>query len=135
MIIKKSAYNELINCKKVPPELGGILIGNAFVIDTVIFDIEKNNLNYTPNVDYLNSLIENNEIKGKHFWGMFHTHAEQWGEFSGEDIKYINVIMRAMPVKYLYFPLVFPEKKIVKSFKAVKKKDQIIIVLEKSIII
>ena len=76
MIIKKSAYNELINCKKVPPELGGILIGNAFVIDTVIFDIEKNNLNYTPNVDYLNSLIENNEIKGKHFWGMFHTHAD-----------------------------------------------------------
>ena len=87
-------------------------------------------------MEYLNKSIEENVIKGKYFLGIFHTHAEEWASLSNEDIEYINVIMDVMPmkVKYLYFPIVFPGKNI-KSFKAMRKKEGVMITLEKTIII
>lgn len=38
LLITKETFNRLINCPRVPPEIGGILMGNSSIIDTVIFD-------------------------------------------------------------------------------------------------
>lgn len=133
MLITKEVFNELLNCPIVPPEIGGILLGNSSIIDTVVFDSgikeQKNTgIKYVPDVKFLNKCLSIYNKQGKKFWGMFHTHACQWKNLSNNDIHYIKNIMRAMPseIEYLYFPLVFPRENI-KAYKAQKKSFQIII--------
>ena len=137
MLITKEAFNELINCPIVPPEMGGILLGNSSRIDIVIFDPgikehKNSGIKYIPDVEFLNKCLSNYSEQGKRFFGMFHTHARQWKNLSNDDIHYIKNVMRAMPpeIKYLYFPLVFPGEN-VKAYKAQKKFFQIIINNEK----
>lgn len=133
LLITKEAFNELINCPIVPPETGGILLGNSSIIDIVIFDSgikehKNSGIKYIPNVKFLNECLSIYSKQGKRFLGMFHTHARQWKNLSNDDIHYIKNVMRAMPleIKYLYFPLVFPGENI-KAYKAQKKSFQIII--------
>lgn len=137
MLIKKATYNKLINCPKIPPEVGGILFGNDVIVDTVIFDLKRNQpidleTNYIPNVEYLNLQISIFIKKGKDFLGMFHTHLPQWDSLSNIDIHYIKKIMKAMPaeIKWLYFPIVYPSINI-RSYIARKLKEEIIIVEDK----
>lgn len=133
LLISKDAYDKLINCPKVPPEIGGILMGTDSKIDTVILDkgIKKNDdtgIKYIPNVRNLNKWISILNKQGKEFLGIFHTHAHQWATLSNADISYIERIMNAMSdeMRCLYFPIVYPREK-VKSYKAQKKDLQIII--------
>lgn len=133
MLISKEAYDKLINCPKVPPEVGGILMGIDSKVDTVILDegIKKageTGIKYIPNVRNLNTWISILNKQGKEFLGIFHTHAHQWTTLSNADIYYIEKIMNAMSdeMKCLYFPVVYPREK-VKLYKAQKKDLQIII--------
>lgn len=133
MLITKEAYNKLINCPKVPPETGGVLLGFNSIIDTVVFDVEKNKantsiINYIPNVKFLNECISVSCGQGKDFFGMFHTHASQWDSLSSADMHYIKNIMDAMPteIKFLYFPIVYPGK-CVKPYKVLKNPNTLMI--------
>lgn len=133
---KKKAYDKLINCAKVPPETGGIVMGNDLIIDTIIFDLNIKEKRYAgvyiPNVVFLNETIAQLNRKGKNFYGIFHTHADNWKTLSAGDEKYIKNIMNAMPaeIKTLYFPLVFP-KTSVKLYRAEKKNNDIYFLEEK----
>ncbi len=133
MLITKEVFNKLINCPVVPPEVGGILLGNSSIIDIVIFDsgIKEpgdSGIKYIPDVKFLNRCISYYSKQEKEFLGMFHTHAPQWEDLSIDDIQYIKSVMNAMPSENecLYFPLVFPGENI-KAYKAQKKSFQIII--------
>lgn len=123
LLITKEAYNKLIDCPKVPPETGGVLLGFNSIVDTVVFDVGRNRantsiINYIPNVKFLNECISIFCSQGKDFFGIFHTHACQWDSLSSADIHYIKNIMNAMPteIEHLYFPIVYPEK-CVKPYK------------------
>lgn len=115
MKIKKELYNQLINCPAVPPELGGILAGDDEMIDTVVMDSGiqnplQNGIKYITNTEYLNDQLSLLIDEGKRFWGMFHTHANQWDSLSNADMEYIKMIMNSMPSKIekLFFPVVYP---------------------------
>lgn len=93
MLISKEAYNKLINCPKVPPEVGGILMGIDSKVDTVILDegiktAHDPAIKYIPNVKNLNKWILTLNKQGKEFLGIFHTHAHQWTTLSNADIYY-----------------------------------------------
>jgi proteasome lid subunit RPN8/RPN11 len=137
VLISKEAYNKLINCPKVPPEVGGILMGIDSKVDTVILDegiktAHDPAIKYIPNVKNLNKWILTLNKQGKEFLGIFHTHAHQWTTLSNADIYYIEKIMNTMSdeIKYLYFPVVYPGEKVT-SYKAQKKDLHIIINNEK----
>lgn len=131
MRIKKEAYYKLLKCQQVPPEIGGILVGSKKIVDTVVFDVSQVHsigvgIRYKPNTKYLNEQLFMFDNKGKAFMGMFHTHAYQWESLSNADVQYIRTIMNKMPIGIdeLFFPIVFPSKKI-KSYIAKRGKYQI----------
>lgn len=117
MIIQKAIYDRLISCPQVPPEVGGILGMQNGIVNTILIDKGESSDNggtYTPNIALLNRTIKAwNEISVC-FAGVFHTHAEQWGCLSSDDIIYIKQILLSMPtgIDQLLFPLVFPGKNI-----------------------
>lgn len=122
MEISESAFCRLINCSEVPPETGGIIGGKKSVITDVVFDKGKpvNDLGiYTPDIDFINNEILKWNASHIEFYGMFHTHIEQWPTLSDDDKLYISQIMDVMPmtISCLLFPLVFP-KSMIKWFKA-----------------
>lgn len=129
MEISKSAFCRLINCSEVPPETGGIIGGKKSVITDVIFDKGKPVYNlgiYTPDIDFINNEILKWNTSHIEFYGMFHTHTEQWPTLSGDDKIYISKIMDVMPmpISCLLFPLVFPKSRI-KWFKAYRSQQGI----------
>ena len=113
MKIQRGVYEQLLKCPQVPPETGGILGGNHSVIHTVRFDrgaLHDPGVTYMPNTVFLNRCIKAWSTAGIDFYGIFHTHAQQWPTLSGADKGYVHKIMWALPssVQELYFPLVFP---------------------------
>ena len=139
MRITLDAYKQLIQCPKVPPEIGGILGGRNSTIETIIFDEGKKpdlGIKYIPNVTFLNQHIQEWSTKSINFYGLFHTHSQCWRTLSNNDKRYIETIMRVMPknVTHLYFPLVFPEYDI-KAFRVEKRHLNVYISEEKIIII
>lgn len=135
MIIKKEIYEKLLQCPHVPPEVGGILGGNNFIIDNVIVDNGKAvnaGIKYVPDVTFINQHILMWHNSGIDLYGIFHTHSKQWMTLSGGDKKYIEIIMKFMPdeITSLLFPLVFPGYT-VKAFRAVKEYEKVYMIEEK----
>lgn len=93
-------------------EIGGILGSseNGIVTD-MIADLPDNavgcKFDYSPNIDFLNSQIENWSENNIVFLGLFHTHFSGSKNLSDADVEYIKAIMNASKgiVEYLYFPL------------------------------
>jgi len=117
--IKDVLYHQLLESMPiVPPETGGILGGNNNTISELFFDkIEYNEVfaSYKPNISLLNRCIWKWHNVGIEFMGCFHTHPVSQRTLSQADKKYIDAIMRAIPVKntVLYFPLIIPKKEII----------------------
>ena len=133
MQIKEEIYSQLLACPTVPHECGGIIGSkNGEIVTHAIFD-NNNKTNegivYIPNIQFLNQTIEEWAKCGIEFFGVFHTHALQWPTLSNGDKVYIIDILNAMPAakQFLYFPLVFPGKKI-KNYIAMKKENTVNIV-------
>ena len=113
MNVKKEIQDIMLSCHKVPPEMGGIIGERYGIVDTVIVDLGVQGLKpgvYSPNIDFINQIIDEWCEVGINFVGIFHTHAKQWPNLSSSDQKYIEKIMCSMPqnVDKLLFPLVFP---------------------------
>ena len=82
---------------------------------------------YTPNVEYLNEVIE--RWQRWRFAGIVHSHLNNQCTLSSADKAYIEDIMMAMPsdVDYLYFPVyVMPENKLY-GYKAERLLNRVII--------
>ena len=138
MILTKLVYDQLLNCSKVPPEIGGILGSRDKIVNKVIFDkgiSTANDCVYIPNVYQLNQLILQWSKMKITFSGMFHTHADQWSAFSMDDIRYIRTILISMPatINELYFPIVFPGR-MLKSYIA-RRRGKDVDIIEDSILV
>lgn len=102
----------------IPPETGGIIGG---IEDRVcIWEYDAGcpitGCAYSPNVNYLNKVIEKWIDTGYEFMGILHVHFGGSKLLSDGDKNYIDKIMKAMPdsIKKLYFPLVVhPERKMI----------------------
>lgn len=114
MTIDQHTYDVLCGAfSPVPPEAGGIL-GSvdgcicAFVYDSGMPDMTRNC--YTPDVDFLNRVIEQWQSQGITFCGIVHSHPAGQRELSEADQNYIRVILECMPgqINALYFPIVIP---------------------------
>lgn len=133
LIILKSKIDE-IDTAVQPYEIGGILGAKRNdVIDVVHIDVPSlipmRKCSYTPNVDYLNCVLEQWQENGIAFRGVFHTHFAGVRTLSAGDKEYIKTIMLAMPenIENLYFPVyVLPQRELV-CYKAAFIKDQIVI--------
>ena len=96
MILTKLVYDQLLNCSKVPPEIGGILGSRDKIVNKVIFDkgiSTANDCVYIPNVYQLNQLILQWSKMKITFSGMFHTHADQWSAFSMDEISIVLIYL------------------------------------------
>lgn len=97
----------------VPPEKGGIIGSiNGIVCDYCMDDgtVQAERYAYVPNVEKLNSVIDQWSDKGVCFAGMFHSHPYPQTELSAADREYIETIMGAMPdsISELHFPVIVP---------------------------
>ena len=134
MTITEDAYLKLLSLPKVPPETGGLLGRHNGVIDSVYFDKSVQMLQqavYVPDIDALN--IQLSEWEGNtDFSGIFHSHLPDSAGLSGEDVRYINLIMMSMPwhISELYFPIVLPGQRIL-AFRAKNQNNQIFIIEDK----
>lgn len=114
MTIAQHTYQALCDAfSPVPPEAGGILGSKdgcvcAFVYDPGTPDISRNC--YTPDVDFLNSVIEQWQEEGITFCGIVHSHPAGHRKLSNVDLAYIQTIMNCMPaqIRELYFPVIIP---------------------------
>ena len=82
---------------------------------------------YTPNVEYLNDVIE--RWQRWRFAGIVHSHVNNQHTLSATDKAYIEDIMMAMPpdIEHLYFPIyVMPENKLY-GYKAERLLNRVII--------
>lgn len=114
MTIDQHTYDALRTAfSPVPPEAGGILGSSngcicAFAYDPGTPDITRNC--YTPNVDFLNRIIEQWQTQGITFYGIVHSHPTGQQKLSEADLSYIQTILDCMPeqIDALYFPIVIP---------------------------
>ena len=114
MTIDQHTYDALSAAfSPVPPEAGGILGSRngcicVFVYDPGTPDISRNC--YTPDVDFLNSIIEQWQEEGITFCGIVHSHPPGQQNLSEADLSYIQTILDCMPVRIqeLYFPITIP---------------------------
>ena len=97
MKIEKEVYNAIIkHCPPVPPETGGILGGYKDVISAYEFDrLEENcsHNSYSPNIGYLNGIIQQWSDKGIELYGIFHSHSSSETTLSLPDRGNIQRIM------------------------------------------
>lgn len=133
MKIKSVLYHRLLESMPVvPPETGGILGGNNGIVSELFFDrIEYNEAfaSYKPDTRLLNRCILEWYNDGIEFMGCFHTHPISERKLSGADKKYIDSIMRTMPMEnaVLYFPIVIPKKEVI-IYKALKNGEEVCII-------
>ena len=114
MTIDQQIYDALSTAfSPVPPEAGGILGSKngcicAFVYDPGTPDMSRNC--YTPDVVFLNRVIEQWQEEGITFCGIVHSHPPGQSNLSEADLDYIQNIMDCMPeaIQELYFPVVIP---------------------------
>ena len=130
MKLLREIFNEILcTCPDVPPETGGILGSqNGLVVD-FLFDkgiIHDFPDQYVPDINRLNKKIENWINAGIEFCGIFHTHFPHGKELSEADKRYITEILKSVPQKMLYFPIVFPNKEMI-VWKAEIIHDQLIL--------
>lgn len=123
------------NIGMLPPEIGGVLGAENDIVKYVEIDngLRGKLCSYTPDVDYLNYIIEIWWNKGIDFKGIFHSHYFGVRTLSQGDKNYIQKIMYNMPsdIRYLYFPIaVMPDKELV-VYKACKCRNGVIIETQK----
>lgn len=133
MKIYKTIYDRIIyNSPIVPPESGGILGGNKNVITNFMFDYgQKSNRydEYMPNVDLFNQTINQWQKNNIRFYGIYHCHFPNGNELSNGDKRYIFEILNSVPLKTLYFPIVFPHETMI-AWRAQLIYDQLILSTE-----
>ena len=104
---------------RVPPETGGMIGGQVGIISTYVLDSGGPKSNgydyYAPDTVFLNRTLEQWRKQGIELYGIFHTHFPCGQYLSKGDIRYINVIMNALPpqIDSLLFPIVIPRKKMI----------------------
>lgn len=137
MKISRKLYDKIFTqIGEEPPEIGGILGGVKDEITVVEFDeckTRKRLCSYTPNVEYLNTIIDLWEKEQIEFLGIFHSHYFGVKTLSEGDKKYICTIIKSMPndISQLYFPIaVMPDKNFI-VYKAYKCKGDVVIEREK----
>ena len=81
---------------------------------------------YSPDIHKLNLQIRLWKKSNVLFAGIVHSHPQNQTELSADDKDYVRNILHAMPqcVKFLYFPIVFPNISL-RSFKAVRRDNRI----------
>lgn len=134
MDIYIDVYKKLL---RVPPfevcEKGGILGGEDGVVTRIAFDRETEISNrpccYSPNVDYLNEIIEEWQNEGSSFMGLFHSHIGYSKELSDGDKEYITDIMLSMPdyIQNLYFPIISMPERSINCYIAKRANDRVLI--------
>lgn len=132
-ITRKAIDTIRLNVANCFVETGGIMGSqDGILISEIIMDYIDNTeykCCYAPNVQYFNECIAEWQQQNKYFAGMFHTHFYNVGTLSNEDIKYINVIMKAMPkeVEKLYFPIyILPRQELI-CYEATRENDSVLI--------
>lgn len=134
MKIEKCFYESFLSsCPYTPPEIGGILGGKNGVVTDIVIDNRNAVLNkavYIPDIDFLNSKIEEWEKQNIEFYGIFHTHISE-STLSNDDRINIEKVMCSMPksIIKLYFPIVISQKEMI-VYVAERKKNKINIYLE-----
>ena len=98
----------------VSPEMGGILGVRGNIIEKFFFDgqhssYEKKESVYIPDISKLNSVLQSWYEEGITFAGVIHSHPLDMRKLSAEDVVYANCIMKENGLKYVHFPLVFPD--------------------------
>ena len=110
--IFEDIYNEIMSrLGTSKPELGGMLgwTEDQFVIDTFVFDknAKVNNVEYNPNIQFLNDIIHNEwEKKQIYLGGFVHSHPGNYNILSPADKEYAVRIMKAFDMPYLVMPIV-----------------------------
>ncbi len=131
-------YNKLINLPEVPPESGGIIGSKDGVGVALCEDVfsGKSHFSYSPNVRFLNNVIEKWAKEEISLYAIYHTHVEKGYGLSEQDKDYIDKILRTISdmKKSLYFPIVIPNDKIV-VYKAIYYNGALNIEQNKLIII
>ncbi len=108
----QKVYDEIISVLGIKkPELGGMLgfTMDQDTIDTYVFDkaAKVNSVEYNPNIEYLQKIIENEWDKKHIFLGGFvHSHPGDFNRLSCADVEYAQRIMEAFDLKYLFMPIV-----------------------------
>ena len=108
----KNIYDQIMGVLgKKRPELGGMLgfTIDQDTIDTYVFDggARVNSVEYTPDIDYLQTIIEGEWKKAHVFLGGFvHSHPGDFNRLSYADVEYAQRIMEAFELEYLFMPIV-----------------------------
>lgn len=129
MKIEKYLYKSFLSsCSYAPPEIGGILGGKNDVVTDIVIDNRNAVLNkavYIPDINFLNSKIEEWEKKNIEFYGIFHTHLSDMS-LSNDDRINIENVMYSMPesIIKLYFPIIIPKKEMI-AYAAERKNSKI----------
>lgn len=121
MYLHKNVYLQLLNLRPAPPEVGGI-IGAKNNIGFVLCEdnpLTLNNYSYSPNVEYLNRVLNEWSELGINLYGFYHTHMFGGYELSKQDKAYIEKVLQQSSsiIDSLYFPIVIPNE-IVIAYKA-----------------
>ena len=116
MTITEDVFLKLVyTSSNSPLESGGILGGKDQIITHCAFDASGQGYGtYTPNVRFLNRLIQEWSAEGISFYGLFHSHFPSNDDLSCGDVRYITTIMEAAEkhTACLYFPIVIPNSHI-----------------------
>ena len=108
----KKIHDEIMSILgKKKPELGGMLgfTMDQDTIDTYVFDngARVNSVEYNPNIEYLQTIIDNEWDKKHVFLGGFvHSHPGDFNKLSFDDVEYAQRIMSAFDLDYLFMPIV-----------------------------
>ena len=110
--ISRAVYDSIMNvlgCEK--PELGGMLgyTKQQDYIDTFVFDVNAHvdYAEYTPNVDYLNQVLEDDWYENEiNLAGFVHSHPGDFNRLSYADIEYAQRIMNAFNIDSIFMPIV-----------------------------
>ena len=133
MKITREIYNSILQkCSGFSVETGGIIGGKNNIISEFEFDMGTNSStewNYYPDVERLNSCIENWQNEDVEFYGIIHSHFQDTQQLSFGDGMYIQKIMLSMPahINHLYFPIVLPQREII-AFRAIRLESEINII-------
>ena len=138
--IKKKIYHDILHAfPAVPPESGCILGSRDGIVEWFAYDsgsLIQDAAMYIPDTKWLNGIIDQWSGEQIEFCGLAHSHPDGQDSLSGSDTEYIDAIMRAMPgsINRLFFPLVFPGKKMI-AFTAFRNRDKIEILFDEIIIL
>lgn len=113
MKIRQEVYDKISAvANSMNLEIGGILGSSKNgIVTEMVADLPDNavgcKFDYSPNIDFLNTQIENWSENDIDFLGLFHTHFSGSKNLSDADLEYIKAIMNVSKgiVECLYFPI------------------------------